>query len=94
MDRVEGKDANNILQSYTDVRPGPPHRRCEHRDPIDDLRQPYDRRTAEPITKLNAIIITGAEHQAHDYYMNVGPTFRTRWPASCTPRSPRSRSST
>src|SRR5215218_3501662 len=41
MDRVEGKDANNILQSYTDIRPGRPTA-LEHRAPEDDLRDPYD----------------------------------------------------
>jgi hypothetical protein len=74
MDRVEGKDANNLLQSYTDVRPGRPTS-VEHRDPADDLRDCYDREKAQPITKLNALTIMAAEHQTHDYYMNVGPTY-------------------
>jgi hypothetical protein len=74
MDRVEGKDANNILQNYTDIRPGRPTA-VEHRAPEDDLRNPYDRRLAHPITKLNALTIMAGEHQTHDYYMNVGPTF-------------------
>lgn len=74
MDRVEGKDANNILQSYTDVRPGRPTS-VEHRAPEDDLRNPYDRRTAAPISRLNALTITAAEHMTHDYYMVIGPQF-------------------
>ena len=74
LDRVEGKDANNLLQSYTDIRPGRPTS-VEHRDPRDDLRRPYDRKKAQPITKLNALTLMAAEHQTHDYYMNVGPTF-------------------
>ena len=74
MDRVEGKDANNILQSYTDVLPGRPTAE-EHRAPEDDLRKWYDRKTAEPVTKLNALTIMAGEHQTHDYYMNIGPTF-------------------
>lgn len=74
MDRVEGKDANNILQSYTDVLPGRPTAE-EHRAPEDDLRKWYDRNAAEPITKLNALTIMAGEHQTHDYYMNIGPTF-------------------
>jgi len=74
LDRVEGKDANNLLQSYTDIRPGRPTV-VEHRDPRDDLRRPYDRLKAQPITKLNALTLMAAEHQTHDYYMNVGPTF-------------------
>src|SRR3954470_12790091 len=42
MDRVEGRDANNILQSYTDVLPGRPTI-IEHRAPADNLRRPYSR---------------------------------------------------
>ena len=74
MDRVEGKDANNVLQCYTDILPGRPTV-IEHRAPEDDLRTPYDRATAAPISKLNCLIITAAENQTHDYYMTVGPTF-------------------
>ncbi len=74
MDRVEGKDANNIVQSYSDIRPGRPTS-AEHRAPEDDLRNPYDRRAASPITKLNAYATLAAEHMKHDYYMVVGPQF-------------------
>jgi hypothetical protein len=74
MDRVEGKDANNILQSYTDILPGRPTA-VEHRAPEDELRNWYDRTTAAPVTKLNALTIMAGEHMTHDYYMTVGPTF-------------------
>lgn len=74
LDRLEGKDANNILQSYTDILPGRPTV-VEHRAPQDDLREPYNRATAEPITKLHAALITAAEYQTHDYYMHIGPLF-------------------
>ncbi len=74
MDRVTGQDSNNILQSYTDVRPGRPTA-LEHRAPEDDVRRPYDRMTAAPISKLNALTIVSAEHQVRDYYANIGPTF-------------------
>jgi hypothetical protein len=74
MDRVEGKDANNILQSYTDIIPGRPTFE-EHRAPADDLCNHYDRTLANPITKLNALTIMSGEYQTRDYYMNIGPTF-------------------
>ena len=45
------------------------------RNPADDLREPYDRRRAAPLTKLNALTIMAGEHQTHDYYMNIGPMF-------------------
>lgn len=74
MDRVEGRDANAILQSYTDIRPGRPTAQ-EHRAPADDLRRWYDRTSAAPLTKLHALLLTGAEYQTRDYYLTVGPTF-------------------
>jgi hypothetical protein len=74
MDRVNGGDANNILQSYTDILPGRPTV-VEHRAPEDDLRECYDRNKAQPISKLNAGTIMAGEHQTHDYYMTIGPMF-------------------
>jgi rubrerythrin len=73
LDRLEGKDANNILQSHTDILPGRPTA-VEHRAPEDDLREPY-RRDADPLSKMHALLITAAETQTHDYYMTVGPQF-------------------
>jgi hypothetical protein len=74
LDRLEGKDANNILQSYTDILPGRPTI-VEHRDPLDDLREPYQRLAAHPLSKLHALTIMAAEQQTHNYYMNIGPLF-------------------
>ena len=73
-DRIEGKDPNYLIQSYSDIRPGRPTV-LEHRHPLDDLRRPYDCRTAHPLTKIHALLITAAEFQTHDFYMNIGPTF-------------------
>ena len=73
-ERLEGKDANNIIQSYSDIRPGRPTS-VEHRHPLDDVRNPYDRKRAAPLSKLNAYTLTASENQTHDYYMNVGPFF-------------------
>ncbi|HUS64688.1 MAG TPA: hypothetical protein VMZ28_09115 [Kofleriaceae bacterium] len=74
MDRLEGRDANSILQSYTDIRPGRPTM-VEHRHPVDDLRLPYDKTKASPLTKMNALTIMAGENQTHDYYMTIGPMF-------------------
>jgi rubrerythrin len=74
LDRLEGKDANNILQCYTDVMPGRPTV-VEHRHPLDDVRRPFDRKTAAPLTMLHALSLTAAEQQTHNYYMNIGPLF-------------------
>ena len=74
LDRLEGKDANNILQSYTDILPGRPTAE-EHRAPVDDLRKPYDRRKAHPLSKLHALTIMAGEQQTHNFYMNIGPMY-------------------
>lgn len=74
LDRLEGKDANNILQCYSDILPGRPTV-VEHRAPEDDVRTPYDATTADPLSKLHALTIMAAEQQTHNYYMNIGPLF-------------------
>jgi hypothetical protein len=74
LDRLEGKDANTLLQNYTDIRAGRPTRE-EHRAPQDDIREPYDRKAADPLSKLHALTIVHSEHQTHDFYMNVGPMY-------------------
>jgi rubrerythrin len=74
LDRLEGKDANNILQSYTDILPGRPTV-DEHRAPVDNLRKPYDRRRAAPLSKLHALTIMAGEQQTHNFYMNIGPMY-------------------
>jgi hypothetical protein len=72
MDRLFGKDANTLVQSYSDIVPGRPTA-VEHRHPDDDLRNPYIRERAAPLTKLHAYTIMAGEHQTHDYYTTIGP---------------------
>jgi rubrerythrin len=74
LDRLEGKDANNILQSYTDIHPGRPTAE-HHRAPSDDLREPLVGTTAPLISKLHAHTLAAGELQTHDYYTNIGPLF-------------------
>jgi hypothetical protein len=73
LDRLEGKDANNITQGYTDIVPGRPTA-VEHRAPEDDGREPYGPGAA-PLSKVHAMLITASEFQTHDYYMTIGPLF-------------------
>lgn len=71
LDRLEGKDANTILQSYTDILPGRPTM-VEHRHPHDDIRESYDRKTADPLTKIHAMLVLAAEQQTRNFYATVG----------------------
>ena len=73
LDRLEGKDANNITQGYTDIVPARPTL-VHHRAPEHELLEPYGR-DAALATKLHALTLTGGEYQTHDYYMNIGPLF-------------------
>jgi hypothetical protein len=73
LDRLEGKDANNITQGYTDIVPARPTL-VHHRAPEHELVKPYER-DAALASKLHAMTLTGGEYQTHDYYMNIGPLF-------------------
>jgi hypothetical protein len=73
LDRLEGKDANNITQGYTDIVPARPTM-VHHRAPEHELLEPYAL-DASLATKLHALTLTGGEYQTHDYYMNIGPLF-------------------
>jgi len=73
LDRLEGKDANNITQGYTDIVPARATL-FHHRAPEHDLLEPYAP-DAALATKLHALTLTGGEYQTHDYYMNIGPIF-------------------
>jgi hypothetical protein len=73
LDRLEGKDANNITQGYTDIVPAR-ETWFHHRAPEHDLLEPYGP-DAMLATKLHALTLTGGEYQTHDYYMNIGPLF-------------------
>ncbi|NMG36215.1 hypothetical protein GRF61_17345 [Azoarcus sp. TTM-91] len=73
LDRLEGKDANNILQGYTDIVPGRPTAES-HRAPRDDLRRPSG--PGAPLaSRLHMILVAAAAHRARDYYMTIGPAF-------------------
>jgi hypothetical protein len=73
LDRLEGKDANNITQGYTDIVPARATL-YHHRAPEHELVEPYGP-DAALATKLHALTLTGGEYQTHDYYMNIGPVF-------------------
>lgn len=73
LDRLEGKDANNITQGFTDIVPGRATL-FHHRAPEHELLRPYEP-DAALATKMHALSLTGGEYQTHDYYMNIGPIF-------------------
>lgn len=65
----DGIHAEKLVGGYTEIMPGRPtvaHHRC----PMDDIRRFVDFKKAEPLTKLGISIITAAEQQTMNYYMN------------------------
>ncbi|MCD0445051.1 hypothetical protein LO763_15650 [Glycomyces sp. A-F 0318] len=71
---VQHRKAEKIVDGLTEVIPGRPTR-YHHRHPHDNVREPYDRNAAAPISKLHALTIMAAEQQTMNYYMNVGPEY-------------------
>lgn len=69
LDMEQGIHAERLVGNYTEIMPGRPTI-CEHRYPADDVKRYTDFKTADPITKLNIGIITAAEQQTMNYYMN------------------------
>lgn len=66
----EGKSAKDLVGKYTEIMPGRPTI-AEHRHPFDSINKFICNLTADPFTKLTTNIITGAEQQTMNYYMNI-----------------------
>lgn len=71
---IEHRRAEKVVDQLTEVMPGRPTY-IQHRHPIDNVREHYDRRTTAPISKLHALTIMAAEQQTMNFYMNVGPQY-------------------
>ncbi|MEO3888729.1 hypothetical protein [Nonomuraea sp. B5E05] len=71
---IEHRKAEKIVDQLTEVMPGRPTY-LHHRDPVDNVREPYDRRRTEPLSRLHALTVMSAEQQTMNFYMNVGPMY-------------------
>jgi hypothetical protein len=76
MDMDKGIKAEKLVGEYTEIMPGRPTM-AEHRHPMDSIRKPYDKDTADIITKLNVLTIIAGEQQTMNFYMNIGNTYDT-----------------
>ena len=63
-------DADMMVGKFTEIMPGRPTIN-EHRHPVDNVRYCMDATCADVYTKLVGNIITAAEQQTMNYYMNV-----------------------
>ncbi len=65
-----GVKAERLVGKYTEIMPGRPTI-SEHRYPLDDVKRYTNSKQADLLTTLNISIITAAEQQTMNYYMNV-----------------------
>jgi len=69
-----GVYAENLVGRYTEIMPGRPTI-SEHRHPFDDIRPFIDDKTDALETRLCVGIITAAEQQTMNFYMNVNGAY-------------------
>ncbi|MCQ2399299.1 MAG: hypothetical protein MJ072_02205, partial [Clostridia bacterium] len=72
-----GEHAEKYVGGYTEIMPGRPTI-SHHRHPYDSVKQPIYNANADPTTKLDVSIITAAEQQTMNYYMNLGSFYKTQ----------------
>ena len=70
LDGEQGISAEHLVGRYTEIMPGRPTI-AHHRHPFDNVRRSIDAKTATTATVLDTMIITAAEQQTMNYYMNV-----------------------
>ena len=76
----QGVHAEELVGRYTEIMPARPTI-AHHRWPADSVKKPIQGKKAALVTKLHVNIITAAEQQTMNYYMNIGnfyPTDRGR----------------
>ena len=71
LDMEHGTHAENLVGDLTEIMPARPTI-THHRHPYDEVKKPINNKKASPITKLDVAIITAAEQQTMNYYMNLG----------------------
>lgn len=76
LDMEEGAKAERLVGSYTEITPGRPTI-SEHRHPNDDVRKYINCWQDSLLTRLHTSIITAAEQQTMNYYMNLGSFYHS-----------------
>ncbi|MBR6221069.1 MAG: hypothetical protein IKQ80_10925 [Clostridia bacterium] len=78
MDFDDGMQAEALVGRYTEIMPARPTI-AHHRHPFDSVKFHIQGQTASPMTRLCTGIITAAEQQTMNYYMNVAAFYPTAW---------------
>lgn len=72
----KNQDASFLVGDYTEIMPGRPTI-AEHRYPTQDLKNHMNATKSKLYTKLVANIITAAEQQTMNYYMNIAQWYKS-----------------
>jgi len=72
-----GAKAETYVGGYTEITPGRPTI-SHHRHPYDSIKQPINNKKATPFDKCAVSIITSAEQQTMNYYMNLGAFYKNQ----------------
>ena len=67
-------DASMLVGKYTEIMPARPTL-CEHRHPYDSIRKSMNNKNADDYSKLVTGIITAAEQQTMNFYMNMAQMY-------------------
>ena len=71
LEMEQGIQAERLVGGYTEIMPGRPTI-AHHRHPVDSVRRACNFKKADLLTMLDTCIITAAEQQTMNYYMNLG----------------------
>ena len=72
-----GLHAEKYVGSYTEIMPGRPTV-AHPRHPYDSVKKPISNKTADPLAMCDVSIITAAEQQTMNYYMNLGAFYKNK----------------
>jgi rubrerythrin len=72
-----GIHAERLVGGYTELMPARPTI-AHHRHPCDTIRPSINNKVEDIITKLDVAIITAAEQQTMNYYMNIAQFYKTQ----------------
>ncbi len=72
-----GIHAEKLVGGYTELMPARPTI-AHHRHPFDTIRPSINNKKADIVTKLDVGIITAAEQQTMNYYMNIAQFYKTQ----------------
>ncbi|MBR6692971.1 MAG: hypothetical protein IKL61_03355, partial [Clostridia bacterium] len=72
-----GIHAERLVGAYTEIMPARPTI-AHHRHPVDTIRASINNKTADITTMLDVGIITAAEQQTMNYYMNIAQFYKTQ----------------